>query len=107
MRRGEIYRVHRPNDDPKRFRSYVVVSRQTLIESQFPTVICAPIFSRGHGSSTQVFVGIDEGMKHDSWILCDNLVSIRKVELSRFSGSLSVAKLGELDRALKMALALK
>ncbi len=107
MRRGEIYRVHRPSDDPKRFRSYVVVSRQTLIESQFPTVICAPIFSHGPGSSTQVLIGIDEGMKHDSWILCDNLLSIRKVELTRFIGSLSGAKVAELDRALKMALSLK
>ena len=106
MRRGEIYRVHRPTDDPKRFRSYVVVSRQTLIESQFPTVVCAPIFSRGHGSSTQVFIGIDEGMKHDSWIFCDNLLSVRKAELTRFTGTLSAAKLAELDRALKMALAL-
>lgn len=106
MRRGEIYRVHRPSGDPKLFRSYVVVSRQTLIDSRFPTVICAPIFSRGQGASTQVFIGIDEGMKHDSWILCDNLVSLRKVEMTQFVGSLASAKIGELDRALKMALAL-
>jgi mRNA interferase MazF len=106
VRRGEIYRVHRPNDDPKLFRSYVVTSRQALMESRFPTVICAPIFSRGHGSSTQVLIGIDEGMKHDSWILCDNLVSIRKVELTQFVGSLSRLKLEELNRALKMALEL-
>ncbi len=106
MRRGEIYRVHRPSGDPKLFRSYVVVSRQTLIDSRFPTVICAPIFSRGQGASTQVFIGIDEGMKHDSWILCDNLVSVRKVEMTQFVGSLASAKIGELDRALKMALAL-
>lgn len=107
MRRGEIYRVHRPNDDPKLFRSYVVVSRPALIESRFPTVICAPIFSRGQGASTQVLIGIDEGMKHDSWILCDNLVSIRKAELTRFVGSLSTTKFAEIDRALKIALALK
>jgi mRNA interferase MazF len=106
VRRGEIYRVHRPTDDPKRFRSYVVVSRQTLIDSRFPTVICAPIFSRGQGVSTQVAIGIDEGMKHDSWILCDNLLSVRKIDLTRFVGSLLSAKLVELDRALKMALAL-
>ena len=106
MRRGEIYRVHRPSGDPKLFRSYVVVSRQTLIDSRFPTVICAPIFSRGQGASTQVFIGIDEGMKHDSWILCDNLVSLRKVEMTQFVGSLPSAKIAELDRALKMALAL-
>ncbi len=106
MRRGEIYRVHRPADDPKRYRSFVVVSRQTLIDSRFPTVICAPVFTRGHGFSTQVAVGIDEGMKHESWIFCDNLVSLRKTDLTQFVGSLAQAKIEELDRALKMALAL-
>ena len=107
MRRGEIYRVHQPGDDPKRYRSFVVVSRQTLIDSRFATVVCAPVFSRGHGFSTQVSVGIDEGLKHESWILCDNLVSLRKVQLTDFVGSLSRSKIAELDQALKMALALE
>ena len=84
-----------------------MVSRQTLIDSRFPTVICAPILSRGHGFSTQVSVGVDEGMKHESWILCDNLVSLRKVQLTHFVGSLGRAKIGELDRALRMALAME
>jgi mRNA interferase MazF len=112
MRRGEIYRVHHPGDDPasndpKRYRSFVVVSRQVLIDSRFPTVVCAPILTRGHGFSTQVSVGVDEGLKHESWILCDNLVSLRKVQLTRFVGSLAGSKIEELDRALKMALALE
>ena len=111
MRRGEIYRVHRPDDaagnDPKLYRSFVVVSRQVLIDSRFPTVICAPILTRGHGFSTQISVGVDEGLKHESWILCDNLVSLRKTQLSRFVGSLARPKIAELDRALKMALALE
>jgi mRNA interferase MazF len=107
MRRGEIYRVHHPSDDPKLYRSFVVVSRQILIDSRFPTVVCAPILTRGHGFSTQVSVGIDEGLKHESWILCDNLVSLRKVQLTRFVGSLSRSKVEELDRALKMVLALE
>jgi mRNA interferase MazF len=107
LRRGEIYRVHHPSDDPKLYRCFVVVSRQTLIDSRFPTVICAPILTRGHGFSTQVSLGIDEGLKHESWILCDNLVSLRKVQLTRFVGSLTRSKRDELDRALKMALALE
>jgi len=112
MRRGEIYRVHHPGghptgNDPKLYRSFVVVSRQVLIDSRFPTVVCAPILTRGHGFSTQVSVGIDEGLKHESWILCDNLVSLRKVQLTRFVGSLARSKVEELDRALKMALALE
>ena len=112
MRRGEIYRVHQPGgdpatNDPKLYRSFVVVSRQILVDSRFPTVICAPVLTRGHGFSTQVSVGVDEGLKHESWILCDNLVSLRKAQLTRFVGSLARAKVQELDRALKMALALE
>ena len=84
-----------------------MVSRQILIDSRFPTVVYAPILTRGHGFSTQVSVGIDEGLKHESWILCDNLVSLRKVQLTRFVGSLARSKVEELDRALKMALALE
>jgi len=83
------------------------VSRQVLIDSRFPTVICAPIFSRGHGFATQVAVGIDEGMKHESWIFCDNLVSLHKVDLTNFVGTLSFSKIEELDRALRIALALR
>ena len=83
------------------------MSRQILIDSRFPTIVCAPILTRGHGFSTQVSVGIDEGLKHESWILCDNLVSLRKVQLTRFVGSLARSKVEELDRALKMALALE
>lgn len=112
MRRGEIYRVHHPShdpadNDPKLYRSFVIVSRQVLIDSRFPTVVCAPILTRGHGFSTQISVGIDEGLKHESWILCDNLVSLRKAQLTRFVGSLARSKVEELDRALKMALALE
>ena len=106
MRRGEIYRVYHPSADPKLHRSFIIVSRQTLIDSKFSTVICAPIFNRGHGFSTQISVGIDEGLKHESWILCDNLVSLRKSQLTHFLGSLPRPRMDELDRALKMALAL-
>jgi mRNA interferase MazF len=80
------------------------VSRPALIESRFSTVICAPVFSNGEGLSTQVAIGPDEGMKHSSWIMCDNLVSVRKSELTDYVGSLSGSKLTELNEALKKAL---
>jgi mRNA interferase MazF len=80
------------------------VSRPALIESRFSTVICATVFSNGEGLSTQVAIGPDEGMKHSSWIMCDNLVSVRKSELTDYVGSLSGAKLTELNEALKKAL---
>ena len=106
MKRGELYRVHKPGSDPKRHRTFVIVSRQVLIDSKFSTVVCAPVFSSGEGLSTQVAVGPDEGLKHPSWIMCDNLVSLRKTDLTQFVGSLPKSRLAELDRSLKMALEL-
>ncbi len=104
MNRGELYLVSKPPGDPKRQRVYVVVGQQALIDSCDPTVVCAPIFSRGEGLGTQVAVGPDDGLKHDSWILCDNLTSIPKTVLTNFVGTLSAATLKKLNRALAMAL---
>ena len=104
MRRGELYRLHNPPSDPKQYRVFVVVSRQSLIETRFSTVICAPVFTEGQGMLTQVRIGIDEGLKHESWIQCDGLTSLRKSELRQYVGSLSQSKVAELDRALMMAL---
>ena len=106
MKRGELYRVFKPGGDTKQYRTFAVVSRQALIDSRFSTVVCAPVFSHGEGLSTQVGVGPEEGLKHASWIMCDNLVSIRKSELTHFVGSLSSAKIAELNRSLLMALEL-
>ena len=107
MRRGDIYRLHRPEGDPKQYRSFVIVSRQRLIDSAYSTVVCAPVFTDGDGLSTQVAVGPDEGLKHDCWIICDNLRSLRKIELTQFVGSLSWSKMAELDEALRIALSLE
>ena len=107
MRRGELYRVHRPGGDPKKFRVFVIISRQALIDSRFSTVICAPAFSEGQALSTQLEVGPDEGLKRSSWIMCDNLVSVPKSELRQYVGSLSAFKLSRLDFALKNALDLR
>ena len=104
MNRGEIYRVYKPAGDPRQFRLFVIVSRQILLNSRYSTAICAPIYSNGEGLSTQVAIGIEEGLKHPNWISCDNLISIRKTELTQYVGSLSPAKLAELNRALRMAL---
>lgn len=104
MKRGQLYRVHKPGGDPKSHRTFVVVSRQVLIDSRFSTVICAPVFTSGEKLSTQVPIGPDEGLKHSSWIMCDNLVSLRKADLTNFIGSLSSSKVTHLDEALMMAL---
>jgi mRNA interferase MazF len=106
VKRGELYRVYKPAGDPKQYRTFVIVSRQILLDSQFSTVVCAPVFSHGEGLSTQVAVGPDEGLKRPSWIMCDNLVSLRKTDLTQLLGALAKSRLAELDQALKMALEL-
>jgi mRNA interferase MazF len=108
MKRGDLYRVaHSSSADPKKSRVFVVVSRQGLLATRFSTVICAPVYSTHDGISTQVLVGIDEGLKHDSSIHCDALMSLPKSMLTDFVGSLSPAKIQELNQALKVALELE
>jgi len=107
MRRGELYRVRKPSGrDPRRFRVFVVVSRQILIDSRFSTVICAPIYSAYDGLSTQVPVSVEEGLKRDCSIHCDELVSLPKSMLNRYIGILPRQKLQMLDAALLVALQL-
>lgn len=107
MRRGDLFRVRRPRaGDPRRSRVFVVVSRQALIESRFSTVVCAPVYTRRDGLATQVDVGVDAGLKHESSIHCDALVSLPKSSLTDFVASLTPARVRALDQALRVALAL-
>ena len=67
MKRTDLFRVFRGSrQDPKKSRVFVVVSRRVLIDSRFSTVICAPVYSAHDGLSTQVPVGVEEGLKHES-----------------------------------------
>ena len=90
--------------DPRQSRVFVIVSRQVLIDSRFSTVICAPVYSRYDGLSTQVPIAPDEGMKHESSIHCDELISLLKTGLTNFVGTLQPKKLVALDKALRIAL---
>lgn len=105
MRRGEFYRVRHPSRaDPRRSRVFVVVSRQGVIESRLSSVTCAPVYSVYHGLPSQVVVGVDEGLKHDSAIHCDELMTLPKAVLADFVGSLSPTKIARLNEALAVAL---
>jgi mRNA interferase MazF len=108
LKRGDLYRVYKGSKrEPKNFRVFAVAGRQALIDSKFSTVICAPIYSNYHGISTQVPIGIDDGLKHESCIYCDELISIPKSLLTDYIGTLSSRKLDELNKALLIALELE
>lgn len=105
LARGEIYLVSPPpGDDPKRARSVVIVSRQTLCDSKADKVICAPINSNSDGRSTEIAVGASEGLKHLSAVNCDQLILVRKSALTNYLGSLSSKKIAELNSALRIAI---
>jgi len=93
------------SQDPRRQRVFVVVSRQMLVDSKFSTLVCAPVYSRHDGLSTQVRVGVEDGLKKESSIHCDELVSLPKALLTHYVGRLGVSRIEELNRALAIALA--
>jgi mRNA interferase MazF len=107
MKRGELYLVRKPGStDPRKRRVFVIVSRQVLVDSKHSTLVCAPVYSARSGLSTQVDIGPECGMKRESAIHCDELVSLSKSRLTDFVGSLSPAKVDQLDRALSIAVGL-
>ncbi len=82
----------------------MIVGRQIVIDSRLSTVICAPIYSSYDGLSTQVPVGVEEGLKHESSVHCDELVSLHKSRLTHYIGALSSNKMQMLDNCLRISL---
>jgi len=108
MKRGELYRVYKGSKyDPKDHRFFLIVSRQELMENSYSSVICAPIYSKYGGLPTQVEIGVDEGLKHDSAIHCDELMSIRKSALTDYVSTIPDAKMEAVNTALRIALAVE
>jgi mRNA-degrading endonuclease toxin of MazEF toxin-antitoxin module len=109
VNRGEIYRAS--DRSPERGGKpgyYVVVSRTFLAENDdVETVICAPVYSRTLGISTEVAVVREEGVPRPSSIRCDFLALMFKRRLTLLVGSLGPTKLRELDRALGIAVGLE
>ena len=58
----------------------------------------------GDGRSTELSIGLAEGLKHDSVINCDQLVLVPKSSLTDYKGSLSAPKLSALHDRLRIAL---
>ena len=109
MNRGEIYRtrerVAERGDKPG---FYVIVSRSFVARNDdVSTVICAPAYSEVLGLTTEVVLGEQDGLPKPSAIRCDFLTLMFKTKLTHFIGTLSTAKLAELDRALACALDLR
>ena len=84
--RGEIwlYRF----DPPDKRRPVVVLTRSEVLPL-LRTAMVAPITSTIRGLSSEVIVGVDEGLKNDSAINCDHIQTIEQRQLRRYVGSTS------------------
>lgn len=108
MTRGEIYRTaERVAERGHKPGFYVVVSRSFIARHEdVSTVICAPMYSQVLGLTTEVVLGPDDGLPHESAIRCDFLMLMFKAKLTQFIATLSPAKITQLNRALAQALEL-
>ncbi len=106
MKRGEIYHTReRTRERGSKPGFYVVVSRSFITENDdVSTVVCAPVYSKVLGLSTEVVVGSDEGLPRTCSIRCDFLMLMFKSKLTGYVSKLQDTKMAELNRALAEAL---
>jgi mRNA interferase MazF len=80
----------------------VVLTRQEVI-GLLHTVMVAPVTSTVRGAPSEVLVGIDEGLKHDSAVNLDHVQTVETARLRRRVGQLGPEKMDAVCRALAMA----
>jgi mRNA interferase MazF len=87
---------------PNKRRPVVILSRDDAIPL-LQTVLAAPVTSTIRGLPSEVGVGSDEGLKHDSAVNLDHIYTLDKSRLERFLGTLGAEKMRSVCRALAVA----
>jgi mRNA interferase MazF len=100
VKRGEIWWAKIDKRRP-----VVLLSRDEAYAMR-AMVIVAPATTVVRGFSLEVKIGRREGLRRESVVNCDWLVTIPKADLVERAGSLSAAKMRQLDDALRFALGL-
>ena len=100
LTRGQIWQYTFSRPDKR--RPVLVLSRPEVIDL-LHTVMVAPITSTIHGIPSEVIVGVDEGLKHNSVINLDHVQTIEKSKLTRFVGTLGRQKMQIVCHALAIA----
>ncbi len=83
-------------------RPVLVLTRET-VRPHLTNVTVAPITSTVRGLSTEVPVGADNGLDHDSVVSLDNIQTIPARHLGRRIGLLRIAQEEALARAIHAA----
>jgi len=100
LNRGEIWLLDRPRPDKR--RPVLVISRTSLL-GVLHTVTVAAITSTLRGTSTEVELGEDAGLKQASCVNLCNLFTVHQQELRTFVGTVGPSKMHEVCRALAVA----
>lgn len=100
VNRGEIW-LYRFRGPAKR-RPVLILSRQEVI-SLLHTVMVAPITSTIRGAPSEVLVGVEEGLKHDSAVNLDHIQTVEQSRLQQHLGSVGSEKMSAVCRALNIA----
>ncbi len=100
LKRGTVwmYKFKKPD----KLRPVLILSRQDVI-GLIDTIVVAPITSTIYGVPSEVIVGIDQGLKHDSAVNLDHIQTISSCKLVRYIGSLDEATMAEVCLALMIA----
>lgn len=81
----------------------VLVLTREVVRPHLNRVSVAPITSTIRGLSTEVPVGANNGLDHDSVVNCDNIVTVPKAALGRHLGYLFDAQEPALADAIRAA----
>ena len=99
--RGEVYDVRFPSGR----RPAVVVTRERVIP-YLGSVTVVQVTGTIRGLPTEVPLGREHGLDHESVVNCDNLATVPKAALARHRGTLGPVELARLREALRLALEL-
>jgi len=100
MKRGEVWWARIDKDRP-----VLLLSRDEAYAAR-AMVIVAPATTTIRGFSLEVKIGRREGLARESVVNCDWLVTVPMIDLIERAGSVSAAKMRQIDDALRFALGL-
>jgi mRNA interferase MazF len=100
VNRGEIWFYTFSTPDKR--RPVLVLTRQEVIPL-LSTVTVAPITSTVRGAPSEVYVGVEEGLRHDAAVNLDHVQTVDRARLHQFVGVLGHSKMSQVCRALAIA----
>lgn len=101
LNRGEIWLYTFKKPDKR--RPVLILTRPEVI-GLLNTVTVAPITSTIHGAPSEVVVGSDNGLKHDSAINLDHVQTVSRRNLHSYVGRLSHDQMDQICSGLAIAL---